>query len=97
MIVGILIVGIMIVGILTVGILKPSHIVHIPVTVPIFSTIEGIGEVAISSSVAVKEMATVLRCCLCCASGLGRTPDIEHSFQYLSGVVENKMGSHFRV
>merc|ERR1711971_286933 len=43
------------------------------VTVPIFSAVEGIGEVAISSSVAVKEMTAVLCCCCCCASRLSGT------------------------
>jgi len=45
----------------------------ISVTVPIFSAVEGVGEVTISSSVTIKGMTTVLCSCRCCASGWGRT------------------------
>ena len=46
-----------------------------PVTVPIFSAVERVGKVTISSSVTIKGMTAVLRSCRCCASGWGDTPD----------------------
>ena len=55
--------------------IRKSVLFKKPVTVPIFSAVERVGEVTISSSVTIKGMTAVLRSCCCCASGWGDTPD----------------------